>query len=604
MALRHDILQLIQRGEPVIEGVPNRVFQQLDDNIRQLADIIEAANAGSTIYARAVTVEAEASVGMPVYFNPATARFERALAATQTDAATGLLVTTPGSQVWGVVSAKTNPTLADLLLYGYAPLDISPAVDTAVAAGTWYLSGVTPGKLTGNRAPLSVAVLRSDGAGNVFVSPSVVDFIDRHVHYHFSLHAAPAGDTAPPAPGGRHEIADADDSLPGWLPAGHASFDGRAPAGAAFGYNLAAHPALQGVWPPLPAGNAHLAWDKGLDKDVGGTAVPLGLEGLCVIDRNGIWWLSDCAGDVPWPEGYDTSSPDSYSDSTDVECPRHLNMTLDLWFTRVNFATDVTAVTSLRTRDSRILLRCYGTSDPAATGDVEIALDFAMAITGEAALGGQVLKNLSGGNHFERGWAVEGLFTNSNQVALSGSHTRRYTPGDDATPLVHQGLVEVAVTPPGSLELPVELYRLDSVSTEYLFDLMYLGFPAGEQTSLRGKIQVPADIGVGDPQLALRLRVLGRTVGTLPELTVTARRVPRNVIASTPLPLPTSGSEFAVVIDTGLTLSATNQYIEATSSPFDVVAGDLVFFTVERSDGDGYNGEVGLLQATGRLTQG
>jgi hypothetical protein len=602
MGLKHNILQLIRRNESVLEGVPNRVFEQIHENVRYLSDVIEAAATGSTIFARSVSVEADALVGMPVYYNPDTQQFERALGATRTDATTGLLLTAPSADVWGVVHTKHNSTLADLLLYGYASLDISNAVDVAVAAGTYYLSGVTAGKMTRSRPPLAVPVLRSDGAGNVFVCPNVVDFLDRHVHYHFSLSVVPAGETTPPSPGGRHSITDADDDLPGWLPADHASFDGKAPAGAAFGYNLAAHPQLLAVWPPLPTGNAQLVWDKGLSIDVGGTNVPLGSSGLCVIDRHGVWWMSDCYGDVPWPVDYDSSSPESYSDSASVECPRHLDMRLDLWFSRVNFATDVTSVTSLRSNDARVKVRCYGTDDLASTGDLEVTLDFSMSVTDEDALGGQVLKELNDGNTFKRGWAVEGIYSESENVTVTGTHSRPLDPDDEDSQEIQQGVVQIEVAPASVLELPTELVRLDGVSEEYLFDLMYLAFAQGEQSALRGKIRVPTDIGIASPQLALRLRILGRTAGTLPDLTVTARRVARNDPADTPLALPTSGSEFTVDIDTGVSLVTTNTYVEAESEPFEVAAGDLVFFSIERSDSDGYNGEVGMLQMTGSLT--
>ena len=47
-------------------------------------------------------------------------------------------------------------------------------------------------------------------------------------------------------------ITDADDNLAGWLPADHASFNGKAPHGAQFGYNFKQHSSLANSWPPLP----------------------------------------------------------------------------------------------------------------------------------------------------------------------------------------------------------------------------------------------------------------------------------------------------------------------------------------------------------------
>jgi hypothetical protein len=45
-------IKFIKEGEPVSPGTPNRPLQQLDQNIRYLWDIIQAAELGSTVYAR------------------------------------------------------------------------------------------------------------------------------------------------------------------------------------------------------------------------------------------------------------------------------------------------------------------------------------------------------------------------------------------------------------------------------------------------------------------------------------------------------------------------------------------------------------------------
>lgn len=601
--LKHDILRLIRRGEPVIESVPNRVFEELDDNIRYVWDAVQAASAGSTVFAREVTVDAAVVPGMAVFFNPATVRFEGGLAVTATDLSTGILQTSPRAGIWGVVFTKASATLADLLLSGYAPLDLSLAsADTG--AGTYYLSSQTPGRLVKDRPPVAVPVLRADGQGNVSVNPQFVDFLDRHVHYHFGLTAFPAGDTTPPAPGDRHVITSPDPALPGWLPAAHAGFAGLAPAGAAFGYNLAAHPALKRAWPPLPPEGAFLNWDKGLTKDVAGTAVPLGAAGLCVIDRNGIWWLSDCYQDVPWPADLDTSSPSSYSDSSDVECPRHLQMALDLWFTRPTFSNGGALVTSLRSSDSRLRLVCTGTSLPAVSGDLEISLDLTLAVSAGLERGGIALKTLTGGNQFTRGWLQEGLYALSDNVILTGEHQAPLDPDLPLGTQLHQGKVGLAVVPESTLELATELFRLDGVEEDFLFGNTFLTFHPGQLSSVRAKMEVPAHLSLVAPQLALRFRLLGRSLGTLPVLTVTARRVPRNDPAATPLALPTNLDEFNVVLTTTLALAASNQYVEVTAAAFAVVAGDLIFFSLSRGATDGYSADVGLLQATGILTSG
>ena len=64
-----ELVQFIKTGEPVAPGTDNRVTRALDANIRFLRDLLEAAEIGETVFARDVTIEAEAVVGMPVYWD-------------------------------------------------------------------------------------------------------------------------------------------------------------------------------------------------------------------------------------------------------------------------------------------------------------------------------------------------------------------------------------------------------------------------------------------------------------------------------------------------------------------------------------------------------
>jgi hypothetical protein len=159
-------IKFIKEGEPVSPGTPNRPLQQLDQNINYLWELIQAAELGSTVYARSQTVISTIKVGQPVYLNTATAQFEPAYAATDTDSATGYLVVPDQAQVWGIVAEKHNATLADILLFGYADIDISEAIGqlpgSDVPAGTWYLSGASAGQLTLQQPPVTIPVCKTD----------------------------------------------------------------------------------------------------------------------------------------------------------------------------------------------------------------------------------------------------------------------------------------------------------------------------------------------------------------------------------------------------------------------------------------------------------
>ena len=198
--------------------------------------------------------------------------------------------------------------------------------------------------------PVSVPVLRADGNENVFVNPSFVDSLSNHQHYKFDLVMLPAGDTSPPAVGNKHVITNPDSDLTGWLPADDAAFDGKAPAGAKFGYNIPVDYDLNNLWPPIPVQSADVelvrpsiddAADLKLREKLAGQA----LDDIVKLDSNGIWWMTNCYDQVPWPTDYTTG--DSLSYSTD-SCPQAALPAMLLYFTKVNFATDITIVRSLR----------------------------------------------------------------------------------------------------------------------------------------------------------------------------------------------------------------------------------------------------------------
>jgi hypothetical protein len=306
-------IKFIKEGEPVAPGTPNRPLRQLDQNVQYLWDVIQAAELGSTVYAREVVIEAGAQVGMPVYWNDTEGRFDRAIVGMKTDATTGYLSQTDSSQVWGIVAEKHTSTSADLLLFGYAKIDISAATGSTggVPAGTYYLSGTDLGKLAIQVPPVSVPVLRTDGGGNVFVNPSFVDSLNNHQHYKFDIVMLPAGDVSPPVEGAIHAITSPDSTLTGWLPADDAIFNSEAPTGAKFGYNISADYDLNNLWPPIPVQSADVELIRPSIYDTSTLKLREKLAGqmlgdIVKIDSNGIWWMTDCYDQVPWPTDYTT----------------------------------------------------------------------------------------------------------------------------------------------------------------------------------------------------------------------------------------------------------------------------------------------------------
>lgn len=591
----NELVQFIKNFEAVAAGTPNRPLRQLDENIRFLRDVIEAAEIGATVFARNQTVEAETLIGSPVFFNATSQRFERGLAAVETDLASGQLVTAASSHIWGVVAVKMNSTNADILLFGHATLDISAVVDEPVTAGIYYLSGVTEGKLVRQRPPVSVPILRADDAGNILVNIQWKDFLNDHVHFKFDLVALPAGEHTPPAPGGTHEITSPDSSQEGWLPADDPVFNGNAPAGALFGYNLSADTDLDNAWPPLPTDSSYLEWDKAIDKDQGFHGVA---SDLIILDRNGIWWLSNCFGDVPWPEGLDTSSSESVSAAV---CPRELDFAIRLWFNKMTFLTDSSAVTSLISDDPRIQVLCE--TDPentARTGPLLLRLALQFLIGDLNTRGFRVAKEFDEDtNKFNFGPVAEGVYALTKNITLTSPLQTKLIAGDDSSPDVHHGPIGIEVDTQGDREIGLQIVRLNGVTEEFFRETTYLGYQDDEANDARFKFDIPSTLEVATPKLRIRLRILGRAAGTLPALTLTGRRVLRPTTG--PIELP--AVDTAIVIDTTGAISA-NEYIEAESDPIDVAAGDMFLFTISRDEVDGFAGEVGILQAVGIIEAG
>lgn len=584
----------IQNGEAVDAAVTGRPDRALSKRTVYLKERLDEIEAGRSLIATDVPLDSSLLVGQPVHWNSTTEQFEAALAATETDSTTGLLVPTASSDVLGIVWEKVSDVLGHVALAGLVTVDLANAITDPEESGRYYLSPAEAGKLVKQRPAVSVPVLFNLGDGRAYILPAMRDFQEDHIHYQIELVCEPAGDYTMPAEGDRHTITSADAELPGWLPADHASFDGMAPIGAVFGYNLAAHTALDRLWPPIPTTAVALYWDKG-SGHVGGTLVPLGQSGLVIINQAGIWWMSDCYGDVPWPVDFVSASSESSLSST-PECARQEQMRLTLGFAHMIFGTDRNVVTSLRAAAGSIITITNLDGAAATGGDLQLALNLALLVNEESdETGSFVLKSLSG-TQLQGGHVVSGLIAGEGIELSSDEDLQVEIAGDT----LHRGSVTVtAITDPAERELPAQLFRVGDVQERYYQDIPYLGMATGRASGVRIKFHVPAVGLPTTPQVKLRAVLLGRATGTFPDLDLSYRRIPRP--AGSQLPLPTS--------DTALTFSPSqaitaDNYIEVESDAFTVAAGDTLHLTLSRAASDGYSAEVGLLRVTAILISG
>lgn len=590
-------IQHVEDGEPVDAGATSRPTQQLEQNLRALKDLVELSLLGQVIVAHELAIDPTLQPGQIVYWNAENARCEAALASTVFDSTLQTLVGTPMSEVLGVLWTKLGATTADIVLGGWIKLDITNALDGAdLVAGRYFLSGQTPGMLVRSRASLSVPVLYATGDGYVFIAPQWRQWAEDHQHFRIPLYCNPAGDYSPPVVNHRHTITNPDPDIPGWLPADHAIFDGKAPPNAVFGYNIKLHPELNRLWPPFPPEAGTLIWDKGED-ETGGTEVPLGHNGLAILDRHGIWWLSNCYGDVPWPPNFyfdDGSTDDGFSESvsTEVECPRALEMKLTIYFNRALYDASKTMVTSLRAAPNSII-RVYGCDNlPASTGDLIVDAVLALAIDETNQSGHLVLKTIVD-NKFKQGPVVEGIIRTSDDLIITSTHPQ--TIGDD---IVHQGIISIGIAAdPIDRELPPILTRLSDTKERYESGIAYIGFPTNFKSSILRVFQVPPDGIASGTKIEIRVTLLGTATGALPDLTMGYRRIPRGT--GTPQVLPTTDT--ALTLGALPSLSVGSKYVEAKTEQFTIAAGDTLQLVITREASDGYAGEIGIIRTAAVL---
>lgn len=606
----HEQFDFIANGEPVDDNVSNRATRQAAANSLYLKSIIDTILAGETVIARERTIKSDLEEGQPVYFNAQTLRYEAAIGQIALDATTNTLSTGPASYVSGIVYRKQSATLADILVYGVAEVSLANALAEDVSSGVLYLSNATPGRLTATRPPSGISVLSvlregADSRWEVYVNTTFPDFLSSHSHARYELIAAPAGDTSPPVEGSPHTITNEDEDLEGWLPADHAVFAGTAPAGARFGYNISASP-LRQIWPPVPVHHAVLELCKppidppdGFRRDYFGfQRVP---PELVTINADGIWWMTDCYNEVPWPTLLDTAA--ETSESASLGCPASLDVRIVLWYSSVLFATNNTAVLSLVGREgSGLKFYCPGTDDERSVGPLEADLDLDLLVGGPADTGYLVLKNLAvdpdtGKNTFLRGPVVESIVSSSPELVVTSSVAK-----DDAGRAYGRISLSAVLQIDGT-DLAVDTVRLDGVEQEFYEETLALSFSASRTASFRGRVKVPTRVSLASgTQMRFRFWLMGRTAGSVPSdaFTLSYRRLSRpDAVLTDKVALPTSDT--ALTFATNTTIASPNEYYEAQSSAFDVATGDVILFTLSRAGSDGYGGAIHVLRMEGVL---
>lgn len=349
-------------GMPVNAANTNPSIIQLYQNDLALRNILEYFQMPSALLAK-VEVNPAVQVGQPVYYSSETGRYELASFAKTTVGGQVYLAAT--AEVWGIVTTKLSNDTVYMLVDGIHPVDLTSSAGAGPHAGRYYL-GDTPGELTTNPTDLTSAVFVCATAenGKVLFRPHTNSLGGLLAVWRHVLSGQAAGD--PLVVDGHVTVTNQDADSQGWLMANNAAFGGNAPVGAVFGYNIAADETLTSLWPPLFLQTVHLELFRDSSSSVGGTSVPLGVGGLCIVDENGIWWMSSCVDDSPF-----VVAPPPHIDPED--CPR---VTPRQVVFHAMKPTSVSSMGGMALRSTHPSVRVYrsGTSSVAQQGELDLSL--------------------------------------------------------------------------------------------------------------------------------------------------------------------------------------------------------------------------------------
>jgi hypothetical protein len=573
-------INFIKPGEPVTASVAGRPDREIHQNVEYVYQALRSAGLGHQLILRGAPSNPDVELYSPVYWNSQTSLFEPAKAGLVPNGP--ILEPMESMDVWGMVISKSGATV-DIGVYGvFENLDISSVVEGEVVDGRYYLSASTPGKLVSRRPSVGHLVCKKS-ANKILVNPQFREYPEGHVHYKFDLVCLPAGDHTPPEPDERHVITNPDANLPGWLPADHIVFNGEAPEGAVFGYNLAAHPdpALLEVWPPLPIGGAVLILDKGVD-GLGGTFVPLGPERLAVINEDGIWWFSDVFEDAPWPSYYDSEvgiDPLGSNPPEGPESPRLEDMRLSLYFSNPTIASDRAVVQSLHADpDGPIRLSCDGVA--AETGHITITFVWDQIYGTSTKDGSLVFKSVDEDGKIERGHVVE-------KIRFSPAFTVTSTVNQTVGNVIdHKGSITVSLAADTAYrELAPASIHVNDAEVEIYSDkfLCYAMLP-GRVNSIKALFTLTSNTGVSG-KATLKIRAFLPSAGTVPDLAVTVKTTAPGYSS-----LPADIDDQTATVTGGAVVG--DKCSDFTTEEFDVVPGAELDVIITRSASDGYSGKL------------
>ena len=591
-----DAIRAIIDGWLVNAGSANIPHEDLEARTTYLKALLEGLQAGTALTHPDAPLESSTVVGHAVYWDSVNSQYSRAIA-TYSVTAGGEVLPDESANALGIVIEKTSSQLGTVAMFGRVNgVDITSVVGSLPTSGVYYLSSTTAGQLTMVRQAITVPIVYLEDGDSFWVSPPFRNSFVEHQHFSFALDTLPAGIVDDPDPGEPYTFVCADSDLPGWLPASHDVFQGLAPAGAEFGYNMALDPSLQSSWPPVPMESARVLVD--------GIEIPQGDCGLVIVNTAGIWWLRNCYSQAPWDDSGSYSGGSSVPGGCSVpgaawdvcssvaggDCPVVFPKTISLAFSRVTGDTADAFVTRLTGRSPLSFVDCSDGVTEKAYGQLLAIIEPLLTVTGTAS--DTVVQALTR-TAKTVGPNVSGVRGTGLAVITGGAPFTL----DDLT--YRKGPLTIDVQDSTDhREGSVELIALSDVGEAVYDETQYLRFPATADSSIRCKVNVPAQGLPDTPVMKLEFLILAGGAGDLPDLSFAYRRFEQPTALAPKKAWATPDVALADLSPAAAQLATLAwERILLETATFSIAAGDTVFFTLGRASTDSFASDVGLLRA-------
>lgn len=561
----------------------NQRLSQLQQNIAFLSSVMQTAREGSALYGFNAKVDPNVEVGQPVYYNPATNRFE--LSYLDLVQVGSHYVAGPSSDVWGIVVKKCAVDLAHLLLDGVTAVNMLESTGLTIVTGKWYLSP-TPGRLEADANAILVSpVLLGTGEGDILFRPWFADNFVRFAPRTIAISHQAAGTLV--NSGSTTTITSPNLATPGWLPASQAVFNGLRPAGARFGYHYQVDPNLRDIWPPVRPSESRLLLDNGgVNSD--GYTVFLGQDAnRLLITGTGIWWMTDRTGQLPWDLPYPLTTPPANPVGP-------INYSRRLWLEGSFSGFHSSQMEQVHSLKSDIpWLQFYGQSSEAVSdrGDLSLRLlpnEWIRPTPLDPH--SLALKQLDNGQ-FTQGPVVTSIASGSPSLTISGGIA--HTPGQ------RSGVLTLSVQASKDFDiLPLRIVLQGGATDEEYQDTIGIGLSPNVDTAFIAEFSIPHTVAA-NTQAKFSFWFLAPNQLQLPAgMTTMVRRLINNTGA--PLEL-TEFQPLVLNYAAGTTLDA-RHYILAETAPTTVGGGDTVYIRLARSGStDGIGGRLDVIKMIGEF---